>query len=1029
MVEYQVINIEKATRNFPKRIQVVATFPTKAAAEEWKNREDPHGQISSGIREKPAVAAPTRMGYEEIGEPTGQTLTGGQRAERKRLAKQALEKGFAGEQISKAERDALIRTKKVSYGDVTGTGKSALARIEMQQEALKEQTAAQEKAREELSKERQAQVFEKQERAKKKTFAPEDQALKSVLELEIAKQAGGSEKFIKKIEQEQQAQLELIGDVKGSKVIEAGGKEFEISFDIKKEAIPKLPSSQPSKSTFQERVEGLEAWEQAAGARAKQAREDLGLGFLNIKGDEGFITQVGKGLGNAVYYLSGLGAAEFGEQVVIAGAKMGAIGEGLIKAPKNTLKELGVTGKEVLTTTLNPTTPEGVVTYSLALTPAAVGGARAGATTLKAKALSAEFKGKSAAEFKHSLDPKETKALVKSKEISTDVIDTSLSTFVKKANIKTKALVKSGELMPEIKVKPLKKGVAWEEVSIEGGKEKSISYYEPKFEPSILIRPEDIPKHDIVRLSYQTDKQTKAKRPAPKDPTTLPDIKIEDLKTTKEGKLFLSLDQAKNLAKPYKQVSEFETSIKPTIRSYATTDILIEPMDLARSRDIMRTGRPAKKGKPSREEIGFEPKIEYTYKLPSGAKMVEFIRDDIHTTIYRDFLTGKISKRDIKLPTKKRYATIEIIEKATGKGIKKQFDFITGGTKETLISKKRGSKKGATSTIEVGSGNQILLQKTKPFEKADLSFSKLKEEFRSARKQKTKQKAKIKQKQREGLLIIEDIFLKPKTKTKSKIKVRSLADTHLFSGLMKAQKFKTDINSRFKPLMDVDLAISSFSKSAAKVKSKVRSKVKSALDIKSISDMASISEMGILSKSAADIKSDLRVDQKLDLMLETRSIVDIDTRIDKKERKKRRKGFRFSLFDLEDKTIDPDQAFNVFVKEKNKFIKVNDKPLLRNQAKNLGSDAVDNTAAASFVLRKTKQKAEALFDDFMFIKQNKFRSPKSRSKLPPKTFIEKDTFRIDTRGEVKGISVKGWLANKRKAAKNNMFNLDLGGWL
>mgnify|MGYP003146005024 CR=1 FL=1 len=130
---------------------------------------------------------------------------------------------------------------------------------------------------------------------------------------------------------------------------------------------------------------------------------------------------------------------------------------------------------------------------------------------------------------------------------------------------------------------------------------------------------------------------------------------------------------------------------------------------------------------------------------------------------------------------------------------------------------------------------------------------------------------------------------------------------------------------------------------------------------------------------------------------------------------------RFPSFDFSDTIAPAGQAFDVFAREKGRLVKVNKKPLLETQANNRGADIVDNSSAASFILKKTKKKAEAFFDDPFFFKADKFRRPAKKSKLPPKTFVEKKTFRIDSPGELKGITAKGLLAQRVKRAKESLF--------
>jgi hypothetical protein len=113
-------------------------------------------------------------------------------------------------------------------------------------------------------------------------------------------------------------------------------------------------------------------------------------------------------------------------------------------------------------------------------------------------------------------------------------------------------------------------------------------------------------------------------------------------------------------------------------------------------------------------------------------------------------------------------------------------------------------------------------------------------------------------------------------------------------------------------------------------------------------------------------------------------------------------------------------GYNVFVKEKGKFVKANEEPLPYNTAWNLGAKATDNTPSATFTLKKSKDKVDSfkqkgglkdLFLSNKFIQKNK-----------QQTFEEKNAFRIDTAGEKKGITVKGWLASRDKAASKRALN-------
>ena len=120
------------------------------------------------------------------------------------------------------------------------------------------------------------------------------------------------------------------------------------------------------------------------------------------------------------------------------------------------------------------------------------------------------------------------------------------------------------------------------------------------------------------------------------------------------------------------------------------------------------------------------------------------------------------------------------------------------------------------------------------------------------------------------------------------------------------------------------------------------------------------------------------------------------------------------------------QGFDVLVREKGQNIKANTRSLPRTKALNLGAGIVDNSSAASFRIRKSKEPTE-MFDDGFFFLGNKFRSPKTKSKLPPKQFIEKTDFRIDSAGEIAGITAKGLIARRKKTIRNEFLDFGFAG--
>jgi len=118
------------------------------------------------------------------------------------------------------------------------------------------------------------------------------------------------------------------------------------------------------------------------------------------------------------------------------------------------------------------------------------------------------------------------------------------------------------------------------------------------------------------------------------------------------------------------------------------------------------------------------------------------------------------------------------------------------------------------------------------------------------------------------------------------------------------------------------------------------------------------------------------------------------------------------------KQPDPTQGFNVFVKDRvyvkgkkkyqEKFLRMNKKPLNYNDARNLGMAAVDNSAAATFKVQKAKGLAKKPSIVIPITNPNKFYVRNNKN-------IEKRSYRIDSLGELKQITAKGWLAQQQKA--------------
>ena len=106
-------------------------------------------------------------------------------------------------------------------------------------------------------------------------------------------------------------------------------------------------------------------------------------------------------------------------------------------------------------------------------------------------------------------------------------------------------------------------------------------------------------------------------------------------------------------------------------------------------------------------------------------------------------------------------------------------------------------------------------------------------------------------------------------------------------------------------------------------------------------------------------------------------------------------------------------GYIVLVREKGKFLKANKKLLPRNKALNLGSKIVGGSTAASFrIVKKGKTK---LKDSRLSGQLSQYRQ--ARSKKLQGSRVEKTKFRINTKGELQGITAKGLIIKMQKGKK------------
>ena len=176
MVQFEVIGRDVfRTPSDPvlrtRTFTVAGPFPTQIAAEQFRSREDPRGEISIGVRqiqegrfafEEPVVVGPKPS-------DRGRRL---QRArQRRELATAAIRKIGAGEQVSRAEREAASRTR-----FITARGEKISGREALQQSTIRSRTFGirTETRAEQVSRIRQATVVRKQAAVRRVPETPKD---------------------------------------------------------------------------------------------------------------------------------------------------------------------------------------------------------------------------------------------------------------------------------------------------------------------------------------------------------------------------------------------------------------------------------------------------------------------------------------------------------------------------------------------------------------------------------------------------------------------------------------------------------------------------------------------------------------------------------------------------------------------------------------------------------------------------------------------------------------------------------------
>ena len=108
-----------------------------------------------------------------------------------------------------------------------------------------------------------------------------------------------------------------------------------------------------------------------------------------------------------------------------------------------------------------------------------------------------------------------------------------------------------------------------------------------------------------------------------------------------------------------------------------------------------------------------------------------------------------------------------------------------------------------------------------------------------------------------------------------------------------------------------------------------------------------------------------------------------------------------------------EKGFNVFVRSRGKWLKLSDKALSRSSALSFGARAVEGSSAATFSIRSAgkRVRSKSKGTNYFLKAQGRFRSKKGGGK---NTFVEKSKYRINTAGELTGITAKGWAAKRKR---------------
>ena len=203
----------------------------------------------------------------------------------------------------------------------------------------------------------------------------------------------------------------------------------------------------------------------------------------------------------------------------------------------------------------------------------------------------------------------------------------------------------------------------------------------------------------------------------------------------------------------------------------------------------------------------------------------------------------------------------------------------------------------------------------------------------------------------------------------------------------------------------------------AKTETKIDTKIDTILDtrVKTETKLDTKIDTIIDTKTILDTKTLLDTETIIDTTTKTKTKTEIDIKIPPPPEIPPPPSILFPLPFFKGSRVAVNRkegSFNTFVKSKGKWLRANKQPRTRMGALSLGAKAVDNSSSASFRISPSKKVASKnlINDNYFNFNGHKFNKKNG-------IYIEKRNKRIDTLGEIQGITAKGWLANKNRGNK------------